>query len=366
MLVLGRRFKKLGDGVNTVDRESLTSHSARSLFAFAQWPAGAALLVALSGCGGSGGIASTPTPVATPTEPTILAAPQTPSANTTLGGPLKSQTFATLAVRTTVTQSASALINASASDPVTTASISYDANSNTYIVSSQGMAAGGTLPDRATLTPNDTAITSAGGGTCIGTSCSSDRVIASLSREGTNRPSTQPYFIYSYVGYANWWSVGDSGANKVYTYNEAVFGIPTPVSAVPTSGTASFTLDLAGYEGTTPLLGSSGSHALGPNFAGGGNATIDFGAGTYTMSGSMGAVTAPSKGGDATTTFASTGKLLSGANGFGGTFTFNDAGAFNGKLNGWLFGPAAQEIGAVFSASAPDGRVAVGTIVGHK
>ncbi|WP_404712926.1 hypothetical protein [Sphingomonas sp. MMS24-J13] len=350
--------------MNTMAQGKNRERSARRLCIVVRWSACAALPLLLSGCGGGGGVASTPTPIVTPSDPGI-AAPQTASANTTLGGPLASQAFATLAVRATVTQSASALSSANAINPGTGASISYDAASNTYTVSSPGTAASGNAPDRATLIPNDTAITSAAN-VCIGTSCQSDRVIAFLSREGTNRPATQPYFIYSYVGYANWWSVANSGANKVYAYNEAIFGIPTPVNAVPTSGTATFTLDLQGYEGTTPSLGSSGSHALGPTFAGGGTATLDFGAGSYTMTGSMGAVTAPSRGGSEETTFASSGKLLSGANGFGGTFTFNDAGTFNGKLNGWLFGPAAQEIGAVFSASAADGRVAVGTIVGHK
>jgi hypothetical protein len=319
------------------------------------------LLMMIVGCGdgGGGGIASTPPPPATST---IVAAPQNASANTSLGGPLQSQSFATLAVRASTTQSSTSLVSATSSMPGGAAAISYDAASNTYTLSSPSSSASGATPDTLKLKPNDAALTSAAPVPCS-SGCGG---AGYLSREGTNRPSTQPYFIYSYVGYANWWSQTSSGANSVYVQNEAVFGIPTPAAAIPTTGTASYTLDVVGFEGTTPQLGSSGSHANNPTFAGGGAATLDFGSASYSMNGTTGAPTDSSKGGTGIASFSSSGKLLSGANGFGGAFTFNDAGNFDGKLNGWLFGPNAQELGAVFSASSTDGRVVVGTIVGHK
>lgn len=66
-----------------------------------------------------------------------------------------------------------------------------------------------------------------------------------------------------------------------------------------------------------------------------------------------------------TASFSSSGSLSASTNGFSGTFKMNDGGAFTGTLGGWFFGPKAEELGAVFSAKASDGRVAVGAITGH-
>ncbi|MDE2597904.1 MAG: hypothetical protein KGL44_13600 [Sphingomonadales bacterium] len=304
-----------------------------------------ALTALLAACGGS--VASTPAPTITPAPPP----PATP-VNASLTAPLKSETFNALTARATGTETPTSIRNATASLQGTASTISYDAATNTYVFSNPAASASGAGPDRVAIV--------AAGPDCYATACTvSGTAIGSFMRRGGDVTNANG-FLYTYVAYANWHSEAAAGSDHNMTMNMAVFGATTPASGVPVSGTASYKLDLRGNQMTGPL-GTSAGRAILPSFGGNGTASVDFAAATYTMTGDMGGVLS-----QAATTFSSSGKLSAGANGFAGNFSFADSGAFTGALQGWFFGPAAQELGAVFAATAPDGRSAVGTIVGHQ
>jgi hypothetical protein len=270
---------------------------------------------------------------------------------------LKSETFNTLSARSTGTVTASGIKDAQASGPNTEATITYDAVSNTYLLSSPHASASGQTPDAVTADIVLPDMTQASSTPCASATCAGSAYISRLGASG----SSSIGFTYTYVSYANWHSEAAVGADTARTMNVAVFGATTPANAIPTFGTATYALDVNGDQMTGPL-GTSGGRQLLTSFSGNGTATFDFGSGSYLMAGTVNSVpNYPNS-----VSFSSSGKLSSGANGYSGTFSFNDAAAFNGTLGGWFFGPAAQELGAVFSAKASDGRVAVGTIMGHK
>ncbi|WP_395395333.1 transferrin-binding protein-like solute binding protein [Novosphingobium sp. BL-8A] len=306
----------------------------------------------VSGCGGGDSVASTGTPPTVATVP----APTGAVVNATLDGPLKSETFNALSTRYTGVSTSSGVQNTVVSGPSTNATVSYDAATNSYHLSSPGTSASGQSPDAVIADVVQPDFTEASSSPCTSGTCSA----AAISRRGDDGVRSSG-FVYTYVAYGRWFSSAPTGSGTAETMNAAVFGATTPANAIPTSGTASYTLDVNGQELTGPL-GTSGGHNIVPSYSGNGTAAFDFGAGTFSMNGSMNSI--PNY--PDSVTFSASGKLSSGANGYAGTFSFNDAGAFKGSVGGWFFGPQAQEMGAVFSASASDGRVAVGTIVGHK
>lgn len=316
--------------------------------------ASCSLLMALAGCGGggSGGLSSTPTPPPTSFKvPAPLKAP----VNARLDqGNLESETFNTLSVHAAGTVSGSKVTNSSITDPSTDATVSYDASSDTYNFSSPKTSADGRTPDDATLSVVD-------GNDCYTTACVqvADSP-AYINRRGVGG-SNSSGFEYSYVTWGRWETQNGVTANSSQTMNYAVFGATTPAQAIPASGSARFSLDVSG-EQITPISGTSGGHSITQTFTGTGTGTFDFGAGSYTMSGSFNSVPDyPSN-----VTFSSQGSIASGKNGFSGRMSYNDNGPFSGNLGGWFFGPNAEELGAVFSAAGPNGRVAIGAITGHR
>jgi hypothetical protein len=287
---------------------------------------------------------------------TVAAAPPPPTTpvNSSFTAPLKSETFNNLSARMTGTETASGAKNATAVLEGTASKITFDAATNTYQFTSVGPTPNGTTPEQLNLVTTGTDY-------CYTTPCTvSGSAVGSILRRGVQGANSLG-FLYTYVSFANWHNEAPSGSDTLRTMNVAVFGATTAFNAIPKSGTASYQLDISGYQITGPL-GTTGSHSIGSSYVGTGTANFDFGGGTYAMTGNVpGVVNYGAMEG-----FSSSGKLTSGANGYAGTFGFNDSGAFTGTLNGWFFGPAAQELGAVFAGSAPDGRTTVGTIVGHQ
>jgi len=125
----------------------------------------------------------------------------------------------------------------------------------------------------------------------------------------------------------------------------------SPDAAVPRSRNAEYQVDLIGLESAfgrvTPLAGS-------------GTMQADFAKGVVVTNGTMNQGIQAGQ-----TTFSSEAKPASTGNGFSGTFRAEDFGTFTGTLNGSFFGPAAQEVGAAFSATQGDRAVMAGTIIGR-
>jgi len=257
--------------------------------------------------------------------------------NTDLIGSLSSETF----VNTSVHGSATFDSNAQTKGTVKTqtATISYKSDTQAWTLS--------TSSGLITFGPGD-----------VDASLSNAAQVAYVKRNGSTtdsltitRGSTSGRFTYRYVGSAFWQhsQIGSNGGSG--TIDAFAFGVATPVTAVPIMGAAYYDVDLLGSETT----------GGGPfNLLGQGTAAVDFGKGALFVKGTLRPAYFPEG------PFSATAKLTSGQNSFSGTIAFNDGPNFNGTLTGKFFGPTANEIGASWSASASDGRIALGTITGRK
>ncbi|WP_206245250.1 HupA family protein [Novosphingobium terrae] len=292
-------------------------------------------LLALAGCGSDGGsgvnsvsttapggTGSTPTP--TPVTPTGL------SGSTSFGAAMQGGNFVSI--------------------PSTAGSyISYDAASNTYSLISTARS---TQFKSGTSDPTEVSYGSSFSGTA-----NSGSSIYVVTHTG-NGP-----FVYSYAAFASVHSYASSIVPLTTNVSDdvAVFGMPTPTSAIPRTGSATYALDLMGtYLGT-------------------GTGSVNFGSGSYNFSGNITQM-ASYNGGDgishtsASGTFQSTGTLASAGNGFSGAVNLTvGSNSYSGPIGGLFFGPAAQELGGTFVASSTtsgaSGAAAnpvVGAILGHK
>ncbi|WP_340315384.1 HupA family protein [Rhizorhabdus argentea] len=165
-------------------------------------------------------------------------------------------------------------------------------------------------------------------------------------------------FAYTYTAVAMVQDRRDPAIGLATVRNDlAVFGMPTPTSAVPRTGSATYALDL-----------------LSSSYTGSGSGSVNFGAGTYDFSGTINQVIGASTN---TGTFQSSGKLASGSSGFSGTVdlsvarsyasgipgvTTTENYAYRGRIGGSFFGPAAQELGGAFVAPATSFTSTAGSI----
>ena len=167
-----------------------------------------------------------------------------------------------------------------------------------------------------------------------------DTLSDSLSRTpfGTRALLANPYALgWDYQSFGAWNSLVDSSVSV------GSFGQPTPASGVPTSGTATFTGKLAGYY--VPAFGEGGYTAaanltVNANFS---SRSLGFASSGTTIARDLNApASAPHLNLGGTLTYAP------GTNAFSGTVT-NASGTMSGSSNGRFYGPAAQELGGVFS-----------------
>ncbi|WP_226698940.1 transferrin-binding protein-like solute binding protein [Qipengyuania gaetbuli] len=171
-----------------------------------------------------------------------------------------------------------------------------------------------------------------------------------LTRPGTSGPLT-----YRYVGSAFWQRTNIGTTTASGSIDAFVYGIPTKDADVPRTGSANYDID---------LIGAMTDFSAIRGLAGGGTASVDFGTGNIIIIGKMDLI-ADGRSIE-TIDFSSNATLSSSANSFSGDFVFTQFQNFNGTLQGKLFGPAGEEIGASWSASDSTGRVATGTIMGRR
>lgn len=329
------------------------------------------LLLALAGCGdGGGGVASTPLPPAAPASTPVTPAnlsPSTAFSNTMQSGNFVSITAGASSSFTSTDPAPTATANVTVFPQDTGGYVSYDATSNTYALNTTsskwgaGTSANGKLP----LYLNGLSPTQ---GTPDPTEVEDSRVQRGgsfsnvVSVEVTHTGSGP--FVYTYTAFA---SYGETNGFVGKTNNSdtlvAVFGMPTPASAIPRTGSATYGLDLLGtYTGT-------------------GTGTVNFAAGSYDFSGTL-KDTGPA-GGTLSGTFKSTGTLASASNGFSGTVDVSvsqtigssaTSTSYRGSIGGLFFGPSAQELGGTFVAPATSSityqsqtpAYVAGAILGHR
>ncbi|MFM5908161.1 MAG: transferrin-binding protein-like solute binding protein [Novosphingobium sp.] len=150
----------------------------------------------------------------------------------------------------------------------------------------------------------------------------------------------------------------------VALYDAFVFGSETAFAAVPRTGTASFGV---GLNGAVANVGSklqtlSGTGSLSANFASGTIATD----GTWKVVDTIpNSTLAPGTQVDSGT-WAGSGTIASAANSLSGNITLTGGKTYSGALAGKFFGAAAESVGATFSATAANGAIAVGSLVGGR
>ncbi|WJY17974.1 transferrin-binding protein-like solute binding protein [Alteriqipengyuania flavescens] len=167
--------------------------------------------------------------------------------------------------------------------------------------------------------------------------------------------SSQGWLQYGYMDYISpgrW--VYKDGDN--YRFDEFIFGFDTSAANLPT-GEAGYRVDLGG----TAFLSGQTPFAL----TGQGSIAVDFASGMLNGSGAIRNYDTFATIG----TWNGSGAIGSGTSDFAGAWNVtgeNGAPDMTGDWSGGLFGPAAEEIGATYSASAADGSRIAGVIYGDR
>lgn len=163
----------------------------------------------------------------------------------------------------------------------------------------------------------------------------------------------------SRVSYAGWWRGASTTGAKRITYG--VFGYPTVISDMPTTGTVSYTMRVAGRAVVSPAAGASSVDKL----TGTVTLSINYATGLVDLSMNLSRITAG--GNVAYGTFSGTGAIAVGNNQFTGSF--GPGSTAGGTFQGLAYGPAAAEMGISFAISGAvaggDSRAA-GVLVGKK
>ncbi|KPL67944.1 hypothetical protein SZ64_07320 [Erythrobacter sp. SG61-1L] len=301
----------------------------------------AALGLMLAACGGGGGVNSTPTPTPTGGTPTPTPGGGTPTPTPTTGndltGPLESRSFTNDAAEMSAVSVGSAGIAATAA--VKQMTITYDAATQAYTL---------TVGARSR---------SFGPGDLSQAKSTSKLAVYEISSGGVTdtltltKPGTSGQFTYRFVGGAFWQRSDPSQATALI--DVATYGFETADNALPRTGTASYAVDLMGYE----------THEYGTAIdaiTGSGSLDVDFAKGVVITSGTLTRADYDDVEFDGKATLSTT------DNGFSGTFSFFDYSHFTGTLEGRFYGPNAQEVGAVFSTQDTKLNSAVGVLIGRK
>ena len=270
----------------------------------------------------------TPTPTPTPV-PTPTPTPTPAATNDDLVAPLVSETFSNDAVKGTASYPSAGSGTATATQGVMT--VSYDAGSNSYTVSSAGFSQTFRATDR------DASLSAGDGEVFVRTSGNTSDSLF-LTRNAID-PGTRSNPRYRYVGGGIWQRTVTAASGVTGTIDAFAYGVKTPDAVLPRTGTAEYPVQLYGVAafGDTAVA-ARGSGAL----------TVNFGTNNLTGAGVAYAIPAIGREGDRR--WSVTGSISSTANAFSGTFAmgvpFGGAIDATGQIFGRFYGPAAEELGA--------------------
>jgi hypothetical protein len=320
-------------------------------------------MASLSACGGGGGsVASTPTP------PPVASPPPPPSpVNASLANLTANESFKNDAVGGTISGTTGG--NSIGSVGSATATIQYDNTAKSYTISnggqSQTFAPANQLPFKATGLPFDTngvLTNSAPSFTAYDKSIAGSSTDQFTISSNTNpivqsNQAAAPDLVLRYVGYGGWTKTNVSGANVTGSTVTFTYGAFTTDAALPRTGTATYRFNLSGRLFSTATLFANGTGDMSVNFAG------------NSLTGRTGILTEfnPATGISVLQPngFNFSANIASATNNFTGTFNYNGSLFMSGPLNGRFYGPAAEEVGAVFSGSSSNAAI-LGVLVGIK
>ncbi|SFK15763.1 hypothetical protein SAMN03159338_3437 [Sphingomonas sp. NFR04] len=298
------------------------------------------ILAACSGGGGGTGPA-TSAPVA-PAAPVPAPTPTPTPTNTSLAGPLVSESFAANAARAaaTFTDAGGSAGTASGGD----LQIRYDATDGSYTLTSGARSQ--TFGKSGTKQP--------GSISSVYTVTTGSTVDAlSLTRKAASGSA------YEYVAGGVWQTATTNGSSVDGSVNVFTYGVTTPNTALPRTGSAGYALDALGV--------FSSKQELEPNtLSGTGTLTADFVTGKITTGGDF-ALTRPSKGPSGYTgRWSGTGAIAASTNSISGAMTVFAYAQMDGGFNGRFYGPAANEIGLSFWGTSSTGEAVAGALIGRQ
>lgn len=296
---------------------------------------GIAMVMGLAGCGGgSGNVASTPAP------------PPAPASNASLADLTVTQSFtndaATLSGNWDI--GTGTAIDGTARKASLT--IRYNADTGSYALST----------DNRSQTFSKTSITRQ----------ESDLVeyrqtTASGSENMTLFTETGTSASRKYVGMGFWQSNVVSNGRQATEFSTYSYGLPTASAAVPRTGSAAFAIDVFG------LVTAPGEEPA--SFDGTGKLSLDFAQGLFSAQAyttELGLVKNGSVSGGGIELRAA-GALSATTGVFSGNAVYGSyLGQSSGTIDGRLYGPGAQEVGATFHTTGAGGLAAVGSLIGSR
>ena len=170
-----------------------------------------------------------------------------------------------------------------------------------------------------------------------------------------NLSASNPLIVLSYVDYGQWRRKTTVGSTTSVNDTYLVFGQKTPGASVPRTGSASYTTIVDGT-----FVNKNGAYAI----SGNGNLTANFLGGTINYSETATGTKEVGSGSVAFGTMTGTGSIAFNAAGFSGTGT-TDAQGYKMDVNGYFYGPSAQEVGGLFRITGNAGQ-GQGALVGHQ
>lgn len=286
----------------------------------------------LSGCGGGGGVASTPAPT-----------------NASLANLQYSQSFTNDADTATVAFDLTTKTGISGSSGGSTLTIHYDAPSQSYTLTVDGrtQSFGPTDVDPAKSDAGETTYAKSD-------SVNRDYLTLFKSLPGATHP-------LQYVAQGFWQRNVVSGSRQDTQYSAFTYGIASPAAAIPRTGTAAYAIDTFGFAskpGQEPI-----------SFYGSGSFSVDFAAGLFSAMAYTTETKLVSGGGTlgGGIQLMATGHLSSSDGGFSGTAAYQgQLGTGTGPLAGRFYGPSAQELGASFAGTGADGLAVAGSFTGSR
>lgn len=299
-----------------------------------------ALALMLASCGG-GGMASTPAPAPAPSP-----SPSPTPSNASLETLVATQSFTNIAATHTAQFDLSSSNTNSGSSAKAPLTITYNASGGTYTISAGGRSQIYSSADT-TSSSKGIAVFSKSGAD------STDRLTLWAPSFGGNGPR--------YVGRGLWQRNRVSGSIQDTTLDMFTYGLETKPSAMIRTGTAAFLADVFGVTtkpGTQPR-----------SFQGSGNFNVDFLTGVFN---SVVPVTeselvsgAGVSGGGIEVALAG---VLSASDGtFSGYAAYGGGSSRSqGTVDGRFYGPAANELGAIFTTAGADGSSTTGGLLGSK
>lgn len=302
--------------------------------------AAAASFLLLQACGGGGGggggdVGSTPPPPPPP-------APPAGPTNSNIANLVANQGFATDATTTSVAIDLNSRTTAAGTTASQTLTVTYDAAAKSYTVSAPGRSA--------TFLPAD--VQSSGQGQTRYQKGNDYLTLVTTPYRGTTSNR--------FVGLGFWQRNSVSGNIQQMAFDTFTYGLETSTTAVPKTGSASWTTDAFGLytaPGQTPRT-----------VQGSGDFTVDFAQGLYktsTFVTQYDFLTGAEVSGGGISV-ESVGRLGSG-NSFSGNMSYGGSlGTVAGTMTGRFYGPAGEEIGATFRADNAEGATLNGSLTGQR